>query len=74
MKTIIENLCGKLESWGINPITLAKAIGIFLVIVILIAILVIFPKLYGILLITAICIAIIGFIYMMIEYYEKSNN
>jgi hypothetical protein len=41
MKTLIENLCGKLEDWGIDPITLAKAIGIFLVVVIIVVIMVI---------------------------------
>ena len=67
MKTLIENLCGKLEDWDIEPIILAKAICIFLILVILIAIFVIFPKLFGVMLIMAICIAIITLIYVMIE-------
>lgn len=67
MKTLIENLCGKLEDWGIEPIILAKAIGIFLILVVLIAIFIIFPKLFGILLITVICIAAIALIYTMLE-------
>ena len=40
MKTLIENLYGKLEDWGIDPITLAKAIGIFLIIAIIVVIVV----------------------------------
>ena len=67
MKTLIENLCGKLEDWDIEPIILAKAICIFLILVVLIAIFVICPKLFGILLIMAICIAVIALIYVMIE-------
>ena len=66
MKTLIKNLCGKLEEWGINPIILAKAIGIFLILVTLIVIFVIFPKLFGILLIIAICVVMIVLIYLMI--------
>lgn len=67
MKTLIENLCGKLESWGIDPLTLFKAIGIFLIIAVLIASLFIFPKLILALLITAACIMLIGLIYSLIE-------
>ena len=67
MKTLIENLCGKLESWGIDPIILAKAIGIFLILATLVVIFIIFPKLFGVLLIMAICIAVIALIYVMIE-------
>lgn len=67
MKTLIENLCGKLESWGIDPIRLIKAIGIFVVLVILIATFVILPKLFGILLIAIICIAVIALIYTILE-------
>ena len=67
MKTLIENLCGKLEDWDIEPIILAKAIYIFLILVILIAIFIIFPKLFGILLIIVICIAVIALIYTMLE-------
>lgn len=67
MKTVIENLCGKLESWGINPITLAKAICIFLILAILIAIFIIFPKLFLALLVIAICVTMIALIYFMLE-------
>lgn len=67
MKELIQSLCGKLEDWGIEPIVLAKAIGIFLILVILIAIFFIFPKLFGIMIIAAICVAIITLIYVMIE-------
>lgn len=66
MKTFIENLCGRLEDWGIDPITLVKAIGIFLVIVIIIVIMVIYPVLFTLLLITISCILLIGLIYLMI--------
>lgn len=67
MKTLIENLCGKLESWGINSITLAKAICIFLIAAMLIVTFVIFPKLFLVLLITAICVTGIALIYLMLE-------
>ena len=67
MKTLIENLCGKLKDWDIEPIILAKAICVFLILVVLIAIFVIFPKLFGVLLITVICVAMIALIYTMLE-------
>ena len=67
MRTLIENLCGKLESWGIDPLTLLKAIGIFAIIAILISFLFIFPKLILALLIIAACIMLIGLIYSLIE-------
>ena len=66
MKTLIENLCGKLIEWGIDPITLAKAIGIFLILTISMAILVIFPELFLALLIAAICVVMIVLIYYML--------
>lgn len=66
MKTLIENLYGKLEDWGIDPITLVKAIGIFLVLTISMAILVIFPELFLALLITVICVVMIMLIYYML--------
>lgn len=66
MKDLIQSLCGKLEDWGIEPIVLAKAIGIFLILVMLILLLVTFPVLFGILLITAICVVIIALIYFML--------
>ena len=67
MKTLIENLCGKLESWGINPITLLKAIGIFAIIAVLISLFFIFPKLILALLLIAACVMLIGLIYSLIE-------
>ena len=67
MKTLIENLCGKLESWGIDPLTLLKAISIFLIIAILVILMITFPVLFGILLIIAVCIAMIALIYLMLE-------
>ena len=66
MKALIENLCGKLIEWGIDPITLAKAIGIFLILTISMAILVIFPELFLALLIAAICVVMIVLIYYML--------
>ena len=66
MKTLIKNLCGKLTEWGIDPITLAKAIGIFLILTIAMAILVVFPELFLALLITALCVVMIVLIYYML--------
>ena len=67
MKTLIENLCGKLVDWGIDPITLAKSIGIFLIVVIVVIVMVIYPVLFIILLTTLLCLLLIGLIYSMIE-------
>jgi hypothetical protein len=67
MKTLIENLCGKLEDWGIDPLTLLKAIGIFLIVVIVIVILVMYPILFIMLLTAIMCVLLIGLIYSMIE-------
>ena len=67
MKTLIENLCGKLEDWGIDPLTLLKAIGIFAIIAVLILLFFIFPKLILALLIIAACVMMIGLIYSLIE-------
>ena len=64
---ILENLCDKLKSLGIDPPTLVKAISIFLIIVILIGLLVTFPVLFITLLIMVICILIITLIYLMLE-------
>jgi glucan phosphoethanolaminetransferase (alkaline phosphatase superfamily) len=66
-ESIKKYLCDKLEDWDIEPIILAKAICVFLILVVLIATFIIFPKLFGILLIMAICIAVIALIYVMIE-------
>lgn len=67
MKTFIKNLCDKLESWDINPNILAKAVSIFLIIAILVILMMTFPILFGILLIIAVCIAMIALIYLMLE-------
>lgn len=67
MKTLIENLCGKLEDWGIDPLTLLKAIGIFAIIAVLISSFFIFPKLVLALLVIAACVIMIGLIYSLIE-------
>ena len=67
MKTLIENLCGKLESWGIDPITLAKAIAIFLIIMLVIGLMFIFPTVLKIVVVIAICVFFIGLIYLMLE-------
>ena len=67
MKTLIENLCGKLIKLGIDPLILLKAIGVFLMIIILIAIFIKFPVLFGIVWISAICIVIIALIYFMLK-------
>ena len=70
MKVLVKNLCDKLEDWGIEPIILAKAIGIFLILVVLIAIFIIFPKLFGVILIMAVCVAVIALIYAMLEDFD----
>ena len=67
MKTLIKNLCGKLEDWGIDPLTLLKAIGIFAIIAVLISLFFIFPKLILTMLIIAACVRMIGLIYSLIE-------
>ena len=67
MKTFIKNLCDKLESLGIDPLTLLKAIGVFLIIAMLVILIITFPVLFGILLIIAVCIAMIALIYLMLE-------
>ena len=67
MKTLIENLCGKLERWGIDPITLIKAIGIFLIIILLVGLMIIFPILLIIVAVITICIFLIGLIYLILE-------
>ena len=64
---ILENLCGKLIKLGIDPLILLKAIGVFLMIIILIAIFIKVPVLFGIVWISATCIAIIALIYLMLE-------
>lgn len=67
MKTLIKNLCGKLEDWGIDPTTLMKAIGIFLIFIVIVITMVIYPVLFITLLIIILCVLLIGLIYSMIE-------
>lgn len=62
-ESIKKSLCDKLESWGIDPIRLVKAIGIFLVIVILIALFFMYPPFILGIMIACACVAIIGMIY-----------
>ena len=51
----------------IDPIILAKSIGIFIILVIFVIPMVIFPAIFIALLIAASCICIIGLIYSIIE-------
>lgn len=67
MKTLIENLCGKLKSWGIDPITLLKSIGVFLILVAVVVLIAIFPVLLVILFIILISVLMIVIIYKAIE-------
>ena len=67
MKVLKRIYVISLKIGGIEPIILAKSICIFLILVILIAIFVIFPKLFGVLLIMAVCVAVIALIYIMLE-------
>ena len=67
MKTFIKNLCDKLDDWGIDPITLAKTIGIYLITILSVSLMVIFPILLKIVAIIIICIGLVGLIYLMIE-------
>lgn len=64
---ILENLCGKLVDWGIDPISLTKAIAIFLIIVLVIGLTFIFPIILKIVVVIAICVFFIGLIYLMLE-------
>lgn len=64
---ILENLYDKIESWGIDPITLAKAIGIFLIIILSVSLMIIFPILLKIMAVITICIFLIGLIYLILE-------
>ena len=51
----------------IDPIILAKSIGIFIILAVLIMSMVIYPAIFIVLLIAALCIAMIGLIYSMLE-------
>ena len=64
---VLESICSKLEDWGIDPLTLLKAIGIFLVVVLVIVIMVTYPILVIILVTAILCVLLIGLIYTMIE-------
>lgn len=66
-ENIKKNLCSKLIKLGIDPLILLKAIGVFLMIIILIAIFIKVPVLFGIVWISATCIAMIALIYLMLE-------
>ena len=52
---------------NVDPIILAKSIGIFVIFIVFIITTVIYPAIFIALSIAAICIAIIGLIYLMIE-------
>lgn len=52
---------------NINPIILAKSIGIFVIFAVLVMSIVIYPDILIALLIVTICIAMIGLIYSMLE-------
>ena len=68
MKILIENLCGKLESWDIDPTTLAKAIGIFLTLVVVVTLMVAFPTLFFITIGVLLSVLIIVVIYNILRY------
>lgn len=63
----IKKLCDILIKWGIDPITLIKAIGIFIMLIIVILIIVAFPIILPILLTLLISALLIGLIYTLIE-------
>ena len=67
MKELIKKLCSKLESWDIDPNILAKAICIFLILVILVGLMITFPILLAIALVIVLCVPMIGLIYLMLE-------
>lgn len=64
---ILENLCTKLKSLGIDPRILTKAIGIFLIIILLVGLIVMFPILLKIVAVIVICVFLIALIYLMLE-------
>ena len=51
----------------IDPIILVKSIGIFIILAVLVMSMVIYPAIFIVLLIIAICICGIGLIYSMLE-------
>ena len=68
---ILENLCTKLKSLGIDPRTLTKAIGIFLIIILLVGLMVMFPILLKIVAIMVVCIFLTALIYLMLEWKKQ---
>ena len=67
MRTLIENLCGKLEDWDIDPILLVKSIGIFLTLVVVITLMVAFPTLFFITIGVLLSVLIIVVIYSILR-------
>lgn len=65
-KNIKKNLCSKLESWGIKPIILAKAIGIFIVLVIIMALMIEYPVILIIFTGLLVSVVVIMLIYSLI--------
>ena len=51
----------------VDPIILAKSIGIFIILAVLVMSMVIYPVIFIVLIIVAICICGIGLIYSMLE-------
>ena len=66
-ESIIKYLYDKIDDWGIDPISLTKAIAIFLIIVLVIGLMFIFPIVLKIVVVIAICVFFIALIYLMIE-------
>ena len=67
MKDLIKNLCSKLESWGINPITLAKSIGIFIVLITIIGLMIKYPIIFVIFVGLLLSVVLILLIYSLID-------
>lgn len=67
MRTLIENLCGKLEDWGIKPIILAKAICTFIVLVTIIGLMIKYPVILIIFTGLLISVVLIMLIYNLID-------
>ena len=68
MKTLIENLCSKLEDWDIDPTILVKSIIIFLTLVVVITLMVAFPTLFFITIGVLLSVLIIVVIYNILCY------
>lgn len=71
MRTLIENLCGNLEKLccdlGLDPVILTKSIIIFITLIGVIALMVIYPIMFAILVGLLLSILIIMAIYSMLE-------